>query len=171
MDDLFQLCAKECVQIISRLNPKSLLLIGPEENPDLKELININFNGRLNCIVNADPIRKLDAGERYDLVYLYGLEKFDKQTGLHLIASLRDIHAMHLFVVIPCGRQWDTQDFRSEWLPGDLIACGMHQHRLFGEAGRQLLLYRFELSDYKTTPDWLNSKYWANPELFDKYRW
>ncbi len=32
-------------------------------------------------------------------------------------------------------------------------------------------LYRFDIADYKTTPDWLNSRYWAHPELFDKHRW
>ena len=171
MEDLYQLCAKEIVQIISSLNPKSLLLIGPEEDLRLKELINENFNGIIDCIFDSDPVSKLEAHERYDLVYLYGLEKYEKQTGMHLIASLRDIHAVHFFLIIPYGSQWNTEGVRSNWSLKELIACGFHQHRHYGEAGKQLYMYRFELSDYKTTPDWLNSKYWANPDLFDKYRW
>lgn len=31
--------------------------------------------------------------------------------------------------------------------------------------------WQFNLYDYKQLPDWLNAKYWANPENFDKYRW
>ena len=31
--------------------------------------------------------------------------------------------------------------------------------------------WQFNLYDYKPTPNWLNAKYWANPENFDKYRW
>ena len=31
--------------------------------------------------------------------------------------------------------------------------------------------WQFNLYDYKQRPDWLNAKYWANPENFDKYRW
>ncbi|WP_404840873.1 DUF6231 family protein [Alkalilimnicola ehrlichii] len=27
------------------------------------------------------------------------------------------------------------------------------------------------MATYKTTPDWLNSRNWAHPELFDKFRW
>lgn len=32
-------------------------------------------------------------------------------------------------------------------------------------------LWQFNILEYKQIPDWLNSKYWANPENFDKYRW
>ncbi|WP_290652932.1 DUF6231 family protein [Aquisalimonas sp.] len=32
-------------------------------------------------------------------------------------------------------------------------------------------LYGFDVGTYKTTPDWLNPRYWANPELWGKYRW
>lgn len=31
--------------------------------------------------------------------------------------------------------------------------------------------WQFNLYDYKQRPDWLNARYWANPENFDKYRW
>lgn len=34
-----------------------------------------------------------------------------------------------------------------------------------------LVSWQFNLYDYKQRPDWLNAKYWANPENFDKYRW
>ena len=29
----------------------------------------------------------------------------------------------------------------------------------------------FDIADYKTTPDWFGPKNWANPELWDQYRW
>lgn len=35
----------------------------------------------------------------------------------------------------------------------------------------ELSLYLFQLYAYKSPPDWLNNRYWANPELFDKFRW
>ncbi|PNK61682.1 DUF6231 family protein [Psychrobacter sp. FDAARGOS_221] len=35
----------------------------------------------------------------------------------------------------------------------------------------KLQCWQFNLYDYKQRPDWLNAKYWANPENFDKYRW
>jgi hypothetical protein len=32
-------------------------------------------------------------------------------------------------------------------------------------------VYLFDIHDYKQTPDWLNSRNWANPERWDRYRW
>lgn len=32
-------------------------------------------------------------------------------------------------------------------------------------------LWQFNILEYKQVPDWLNSRYWANPENFGKYRW
>ena len=32
-------------------------------------------------------------------------------------------------------------------------------------------VYLFDIHDYKETPDWLNARHWANPEMWDKYRW
>jgi hypothetical protein len=32
-------------------------------------------------------------------------------------------------------------------------------------------LWQFNILEYKQIPDWLNSRYWANPENFGKYRW
>jgi hypothetical protein len=29
---------------------------------------------------------------------------------------------------------------------------------------KPLYLYQYAIETYKTTPDWLNSKFWANPE-------
>ena len=32
-------------------------------------------------------------------------------------------------------------------------------------------IWQFNILDYKQVPDWLNAKFWANPENFHKYRW
>lgn len=32
-------------------------------------------------------------------------------------------------------------------------------------------IWQFNILSYKQAPDWLNAKYWANPENFGKYRW
>lgn len=39
------------------------------------------------------------------------------------------------------------------------------------DSSPNLVSWQFNLYDYKQRPDWLNAKYWANPENFDKYRW
>ena len=32
-------------------------------------------------------------------------------------------------------------------------------------------LYYFDIFDYKDVPDWLNSRFWSNPDMWDKSRW
>jgi hypothetical protein len=32
-------------------------------------------------------------------------------------------------------------------------------------------LFGHDIASYKATPDWLNAKYWANPERWDQNRW
>lgn len=38
-------------------------------------------------------------------------------------------------------------------------------------AGEAVEIWQFNLFDYKQLPDWLNSKFWANPENWGKFRW
>lgn len=45
----------------------------------------------------------------------------------------------------------------------DFLAFGMQR---LAEADDGHLLYLFDLHTYKPAPDWLNSKYWAHPELW-----
>lgn len=49
------------------------------------------------------------------------------------------------------------------------LAMGFEKVAAWHES--QLTLYLFQLYAYKSPPEWLNSRYWANPELFDKFRW
>lgn len=50
-----------------------------------------------------------------------------------------------------------------------LRALGFSQIEQLEEA--DLIIWQFNILSYKQVPDWLNSKYWANPENWGKYRW
>lgn len=49
-----------------------------------------------------------------------------------------------------------------------LHALGFSQIEQLSE---NLVIWQFNILSYKQVPDWLNSKYWANPENWNKYRW
>lgn len=36
---------------------------------------------------------------------------------------------------------------------------------------RDFALWQFNILTYKHVPDWFNSKFWANPENWNKFRW
>jgi len=56
-------------------------------------------------------------------------------------------------------------------------------HRIGGSVDQQMVslgftryradepIYLFDIETYKRTPDWLNARHWANPELWGKFRW
>lgn len=76
------------------------------------------------------------------------------------LAALRDLYAEAVAAIATpdCPLdppRWRALGFRPWW---------------HGEQSK-VTLQGFNLFDYKQRPDWLNAKYWANPELWDLYRW
>lgn len=76
------------------------------------------------------------------------------------LAALRDLYAEGIAAIAEpeCPLeppQWRALGFRPWWRDAD----------------SGVTLQGFNLYDYKQRPDWLNAKYWANPELWDVYRW
>lgn len=62
--------------------------------------------------------------------------------------------------------------------PGDAVeqarrmgALGLRCESVCHKDGQAWGLNRFDARTYKKTPDWLNSRHWANPKLWDKFRW
>lgn len=72
-----------------------------------------------------------------------------------LLASLRDRGnrpiAVHLEGIEDATSRMITLGFRGTELPEPV--------------------FNYDIRDYKHTPDWLNARNWANPELWGKYRW
>ena len=79
-----------------------------------------------------------------------------------VIARLRDLLLREFFVVHP----------------GDAVeqarrmgALGLRCEAIFRQDGQAWGLNHFDARTYKKTPDWLNSRHWANPNLWGKFRW
>ena len=107
------------------------------------------------------------ANQRYDLAIIADqLEHLPQRTGVELLAGLRNLSASRLAVLVDLVQA-------AEWQENDFFALALQRRASFtgAEEKRTLSLYTYDLADYKQVPDWLNSKYWANPEMFDKYWW
>ncbi|MEO1767383.1 DUF6231 family protein [Thiobacter aerophilum] len=99
---------------------------------------------------------------RFDLVYVIDvLEGLAKVEGVRLLCRLRDVHTPRLYVRCVLG----------EWGENDFFALGMERLALKQRDGQTSGLFRFDLFTYKPAPEWFNAKYWAHPELWDKYPW
>ena len=76
-----------------------------------------------------------------------------------LLVKLRDLMAKRIVVV---SQLQDEKLLRSLGFT-QLIDKTLHD--------RDLALWQFNILTYKHVPDWFNSKFWANPENWNKFRW
>ena len=95
----------------------------------------------------------------YDLAALDLSEEELSQASVQVATRLRDLLAKR---VVICARKEDA-----------LYGLGFFEMSL-EETGIEPGEYRywqFNIHDYKQVPDWLNARFWANPQNFNKYRW
>ena len=117
--------------------------------------------------------------QRYELVLIcHGLAGLTQTTCEHLLAGLRDQYAQHVFIAekpqqLPLQRN-QIYALGFGGIPG-IDQQPLHDD-FFTQADHStqpsnLILYEYNILSYKKIPDWLNAKNWANPELWDQYRW
>ncbi len=82
-----------------------------------------------------------------------------------VLARLRDVHCARLLLLL-IGSEGSTAISHKE-----LLTLGFQSHPRALEQTSELKIYAYDIRTYKRTPRWLNPKGWANPELWDKYRW
>ena len=164
------ICQPALERLFHQNPPGSILAIGehaPEALGEWRTRADVDVIARAS---DADALEALDVGGKYDVAFVaHTLEHMDKRQGEQLIAALRDRLAQRVFILLPMAD--DTPEQRSHWSLTDMTALGLRQVACFEHKGRPLHLYRFDLYDYKLTPDWLNPRFWANPQMWDRARW
>lgn len=158
----------EILLALQEAKPRTLLAIGPHANEVFAEYAKANPGLSVTHWAAGDWLEQVNSAERFDFVFISGaLEFLPKRDASMLLASLRDVHAKQMYVLAPIGKAW--LNHTSFWEFSDLISFGMERVEVYAKNGLPLALLKFDLRTYKTTPEWLNSKYWARPELWDKH--
>jgi hypothetical protein len=155
-------------KFVKEYRPTSILTVGVDD----PQLFDAYLKANPGAIVHALDAAKLlgDTRDlpRFDLALVANtLERLDQREAGIIIARLRDLHARRLLVLVPIGQGWASN--RSHWESGDLLGFGMRRLARYRSNEGPVHLYRFDLADYKPTPEWLNPKDWANPEMWGKY--
>lgn len=124
--------------------------------------INQNVSIQWNYFSVTDFLN-LPFTQRYDLGFvLFDTEEMqtisDSQKS-QLLVKLRDLMAKRIVVVSNLS---DEKLLRSLGFT-QLIDKTTHES--------DFALWQFNILTYKHVPDWFNSKFWANPENWDKFRW
>lgn len=153
-DPLQDLC-----RIAAELAPRDTLLVAPAGHPLTEAL---GETGPFEQLDASELLLQPDAPARRRLVLVAGaLEHLPAQRGEQLLALLRDRVAETLYCLADAG----------QWPAHRMLALGLRPLGTYPRGSRGTALYHFDLFDYKRTPDWLTPRHWANPELWDRYRW
>jgi hypothetical protein len=149
--------------MLEQQKPASLLLTGNSEMPAVSAFHKAHSATRFNHAAAA-PLPAELASQRYDLAILADcLEHLPKRAGTELLGSIRNLNANRIAVLVDLDA--------CEWREQDFFALAMHAAEAFTREHQRLTLFTYDLHDYKQVPDWLNARFWANPENFGKYWW
>lgn len=150
--------------VLARVRPDSVLLIGDALVP-LVESYTDNV-GSITYLASAEAPKRLSALGIHDLALVQAEVVLSAAEIAILLSRLRDIYARKVLVIVSSGLD------REPWDRHSLVGLGFTPYgEAVDAAGERLCLYQFDIATYKTTPEWLSPDNWANPELWDKYRW
>ncbi len=103
---------------------------------------------------------------RFDLIMVVGyLEALDKKVAMQHLAQFRNIHGSKIWVQINKSSALSFNDF---------IGLGFKRLTINNEGDaldEAYSYFGFDLASYNHKRSWNNSKYWANPENWNKFRW
>lgn len=149
--------------LLDRCAPKRLLLIGADSFPALQAFQDAHPDTE---VAQAAPgvLPAAMAAQRYDLALVVDcLEHMPKRAALELLGGIRNLNASRIAVLVDMKASgWQTTDFYS---------LALQASERFVRDEQVLTLFTYDLREYKQVPDWLNAKFWANPQNFGKYWW
>lgn len=156
--------------IIIRHAPERLMIVAPAgRGADLAKRV----ADQAGEVVQSEPaavFQELGDTARYDLAVVFAMHGDEDATvDTRVIGRLRDVNAGS--VVVAAALQEATPADRHPWRTQDFIALGFRRAPETRDLAPGWGVFRYDIHDYKTTPSWLNSRYWANPGRWDKERW
>lgn len=98
---------------------------------------------------------------RTDLAIAQLEKDLDTREARQLIAVLRDLLARQMLVFVPESLLDDAA----------LLGLGLTRQARYDIAGEHWQAWSYDIRTYKSVPDWLNPRFWANPENWNKFRW
>ena len=149
--------------LLGQYAPARLLHVGHSDLPAVSAFVSSHPDSLLDRTPTA-PLPDGLANSRYDLALVADcLEHLPKQDGLRLLAGIRNLNASRIAVLVDLNA--------CDWQATDFFALALQISARFKRNEQTLTLFTYDLFDYKQVPDWLNAKFWANPQMFGKYWW
>jgi hypothetical protein len=155
----------EVLHRLAQARPLSLLSLGPHGRDFYADYLDAHPECQFAQLPLDTALAQLPALGRFQFALIApGLERLAKTDAGSLLARLRDIQADRFIVAVADPAVPATSP---AWPAEEFSAYGLYRLAQCPP----FTLYEFDISQYKQNPDWLNDRYWANPELYDKFRW
>ncbi len=143
--------------------PKRLLLLGASQFGALDAFKEAHPDTVVS-FAEPGPLPETLAAQRFELALVVDcLEHLSKPAGLTLLGGIRNLNASRIAVLVDLGA--------CDWKDTDFFSLALQASERFQRDDQVLTLFTYDLLDYKQVPDWLNARFWANPENFGKYWW
>ena len=160
--------------LINECQPRSLLVIGDQAELFIQDYVAQKRMLGQECSVTSlaieDALDYLQKSLRFDVcIVTDALEFLDKERAGQLIAALRDLRTDRFLIVVRIGDQWEK--LNSTWQTVDLLAYGLKLVNRYHSENKPIHVYKYDILTYKKTPQWLNASNWANPQLWERFRW
>jgi len=158
--------------LVNVAQPQRILLLGDCNVSFLDDYIQQRAILNQNCSVThlvPEQIDEMKALEHaFDVaIAINWFEHVDKRVGAQTLARLRDVLSPQYCICLP------LKDSVSDdgWHLTDLFSFALSKVASYQADGLEYGLFKYNINDYKKTPDWLNADNWANPQMWGKYWW
>lgn len=177
--------------LLNEAQPNSILLLG-----DAALSVVENYQTQRKLIQQPCTLKQLQSlpnldmvNTRYDMAIVAGFtEQLSKQETRIIIARLRDVLVNQFCLAVTSIKDVNNDNeiknqinnevndapTAKHWPIHELLALGLNRVAEYQDSvqrNQSYALYKYSLKQYKRTPGWLNSDNWANPEIWNKYRW
>ena len=146
--------------IVNNLKFSKIIYVSEKYNDHILDTLTKNFD----FIEKKKHINDLRDFDRKDDLIILEIDEIQfSQNMLFDIAKLRTYHQTNLMILVKHQNNLQSNQFHES-----LMSYGFKN--LFGDKVQNIFydLYEYNIIDYKIKPEWLNSDYWANPELWKK---
>ncbi|MBF7682732.1 hypothetical protein I2F27_05205 [Acinetobacter sp. B5B] len=113
---------------------------------------------------NVSELLSLPFTQRYDLGFVVlnvdNITRCTLEQKTQLLVKLRDLLVKKLVVICEVNDQQLLRSLGFTQMLGQTV-----------DVEQKMMLWQFNILTYKHVPDWFNSRFWANPENWDKFRW
>ena len=147
---------------LEKLQPQTILLLGARSLCLCQEYLQKNPQVLARHAEMSGMPMLIAKSQEFDCIVMTGvLEHLSRPEAWALLDQLA-LLSSQILLRVPLGKAWLRQV--SFWEPQNLRSKGFELLTLLAEGGKPLGIFHYNGKAYKTNAEWLNSKYWAQPD-------